>query len=100
MLLMVGGSFAEFRLRAAIWTVALLWMGTACLINYRRCGRVHCRFTGPFYLVMIIPVVLLGSEVFSPGSSGWWTVGAIILFGGKIIWWVTETIWGKYFLTR
>ena len=96
--LMVAGSFAELHPRAAIWTVALLWMGTACLINSRRCGRVHCRFTGPFYLVMVIPVLLLGLEVFSLGSNGWWIVGAIILFGGKIIWWATETVWGKYFL--
>ena len=93
----MAGSFAEPRLRAAIWTVALLWMGAACLINYRRCGRVHCRFTGPFYLIMEIPVLLAGFEVFSLGSNTWWILGAIILFGGKIIWWATETVFGKYF---
>jgi len=28
-------------------------MGTACILNARRCGRTHCRYTGPYYLAMI-----------------------------------------------
>jgi len=26
---------------------AIAWMGSVCIMNSRRCGRVHCRFTGP-----------------------------------------------------
>ena len=39
--------------RTGIWIIALVWMGTACILNSRRCGRTHCRYTGPYYLAMI-----------------------------------------------
>ena len=38
--------------RAAVWIAMLWWMGVACLANARRCGRTHCRYTGPFFLGM------------------------------------------------
>ncbi len=41
--------------KTAIWVVALAWMGIACLRNVRRCGRVHCLYTGPFLLAMTLP---------------------------------------------
>jgi len=43
----IAALFGAAPLRAAIWTVALLWMGIACILNARRCGRTHCRYTGP-----------------------------------------------------
>src|SRR5687767_7821328 len=46
--------------RMLVWTFALAWMGVACLLNARRCGRTHCRFTGPYFLLMIVPVIVLG----------------------------------------
>lgn len=30
-----------------VWPAALTFMGVACLLNARRCGRVHCYVTGP-----------------------------------------------------
>jgi len=76
--------------------VALIWMGTACILNSRRCGRTHCRYTGPYYLGMIGPVLMLASGVVSAGFSGWLILGVLILAGGKIIWWATEFAWGKF----
>ena len=38
--------------RAVVWVAMLAWMGAACVINARRCGRMHCRYTGPFFLGM------------------------------------------------
>jgi len=29
-------------------------------MNARYCNRTHCKFTGPFFLLMTIPVMLLG----------------------------------------
>jgi Ca2+/Na+ antiporter len=46
---------------SAVWIIALIWMGSACILNARRCGRTHCRYTGPYYLVMIVPVLLLAA---------------------------------------
>jgi uncharacterized membrane protein len=92
---LIAGLFVEARLRTAIWIVALAWMGTACILNARRCGRTHCRFTGPFYLVMIVPVGVLGLAV-SARFWAWAALAALIVFGGKIIWWATERAWGKF----
>ena len=47
------GLFVPIPVRVAIWSVALLWMGTACILNSRRCGRTHCRYTGPYYVAML-----------------------------------------------
>jgi hypothetical protein len=87
---------APMSLRAVIWLVALIWIGTACVLNSRRCGRTHCRYTGPYYLAMIVPVLVLASGIISAGFSGWLMLGVLILAGGKIIWWVTEFAWGRF----
>jgi uncharacterized membrane protein len=92
----VAGLLASVPVRAAIWTVALIWMGVACILNARRCGRTHCRYTGPFYLAMIAPVLLLAAGIGSVGFLGWLLLGVLILAGSKIIWWATEHAWGKF----
>jgi len=70
-LVIVASAFAENPLRTLVWAAALAWMGTACLLNARRCGRTHCRYTGPYYLLLTIPVVLHGTQVVSLGAHGW-----------------------------
>jgi hypothetical protein len=92
----LAGLFAPVAVRIAIWIIALSWMGTACVLNAKRCGRTHCRFTGPYYLAMIIPVLALGLGVISLGLSAWVVLGVVIILGGKIIWWATERAWGKF----
>ena len=92
----VLGLFAATQLRAVIWSIALAWMGTACIVNARRCRRTHCRYTGPFYWSMIPIVLALGSGIVSVGIYGWSLLGAVILAGSKLIWWVTERKWGKF----
>jgi hypothetical protein len=71
-------------------------MGTACILNARRCGRTHCRYTAPYYLGMIARVLLLAAGVVSARSFGWLILGVLILAGSKIIWWATEHAWGKF----
>jgi hypothetical protein len=92
----VGGLFVPVPIRAAIWIIALIWMGTACILNARRCNRTHCRYTGPYYVVMIAPVLALGSGAVSVDFYGWLALACVILLGSKLIWWVTETTWGKF----
>jgi hypothetical protein len=93
---MLVGLFVPIPFRAIIWTVALLWMGVACILNGRRCGRTHCRYTGPYYLAMIIPVLVIASSGVSADVYGWIVVGVVIVAGSKIIWWATERAWGKF----
>jgi hypothetical protein len=90
------GLFTPVPARTAIWSVALIWMGTACILNAKRCNRTHCRFTGPYYLAMIVPVLALGSSMVSIGFYGWLVLGCVILLGSRLISWVTERAWGKF----
>jgi hypothetical protein len=93
---LVAGLLVVVPARTAIWIVALAWMGVACILNARRCGRTHCRFTGPYYLSMIIPVLAIGLGVIPIGLSGWLVLGAFIILGSKTLWWATERGRGKF----
>jgi len=79
-----------------VWTIALVWMGMACMLNARRCGRTHCRYTGPYYLAMIAPVVVLGSGFVSVGIYAWLLLACVILLGSLLLWWATERAWGEF----
>ena len=92
----IAALLAPVPVRAAIWTIALIWMGTACILNARRCGRTHCRYTGPYYLAMIAPVVLFASGIVSAHFYGWLALSILIVCGGWTIWWATERAWGKF----
>jgi len=92
----VAALFVALPARTVIWIIALAWMGTACILNARRCGRLHCRFTGPYYLAMIAPVLMLGSGVVSVEIYAWLASGVLVIAGSKIIWWATERAWGKF----
>ncbi|MPZ41265.1 MAG: hypothetical protein GEU95_25115 [Rhizobiales bacterium] len=92
----VAGLFVPLPARAVMWIIALVWMGLACILNARRCGRTHCRYTGPYYLAMLLPVLVLASGLISVGFYGWLSLAVLILGGGMIIWWMTERAWGKF----
>jgi len=82
--------------RTGMWIIALGWMGIACIFNSRRCGRTHCRYTGPYYLAMIAPVLVLASGVISVDFYAWLSLAVLILGGSMVIWWATERSWGKF----
>ncbi len=82
--------------KTAIWVVALAWMGGACVVNARRCGRVHCRYTGPFLLAMILPVLGHGTGLVPLGESGWLWLGLATGGGMAAIWWGSERLLGRY----
>jgi hypothetical protein len=93
---LVAALSAPVPIRGVIWIVALTWMGAACIINARRCGRTHCRYTGPFYLAMIAPILVFALEAIALGFYGWVGLAVVILAGSRIIWWATERAWGAY----
>jgi hypothetical protein len=86
--------FAPTPLRTVVWTIAMAWTGAACLVNAARCGRTHCRYTGPFYLALIVPTLVAGSA--DASTPVWIALAALILIGGKAIWWASERVWGRY----
>jgi|SRR6516225_4796885 len=83
-------------LRTAVWTASLVVLGTACLINAARCGRVHCYLTGPFFLVMSGVTLLYGIGVLPIGNHGWNLIGMTILVGTAILCCLPELVLGKY----
>jgi hypothetical protein len=93
---LVAGLLVVVPARMVIWMVAFAWMGVACILNARRCGRTHCRFAGPYYLVMIIPVLALGLDVVPVSLFGWLVLGAFVILGSKTIGWASEAARGKF----
>jgi hypothetical protein len=92
----VAGLFFPPPARTGTWIIALVWMGTACILNARRCGRTHCRYTGPYYLAMIAPVLVVACGVISADFYAWLSLAVLILGGSIIIWWATERAWRKF----
>lgn len=82
--------------RAAVWMATLSWMGGACIVNARRCGRTHCRYTGPFFLGMAGLVAAYGAGVLPLGNQPWLLLGIAIAVGIALIWWGSERILGTY----
>ncbi len=80
----LAGLFVPVSFRAVIWINALIWMGTACILNARRCNRTHCRYTGPYYLAMIAPVLAMGGV--SAGIYKWVFLAVLILGGSWLLW--------------
>ena len=83
-----------------VWTAALSIMGTACIANALRCGRVHCYLTGPFFLLMAFVTLLYGLGVVPLGRKGWNRIGLTILIGAIALCCLPELVFGKYRKSR
>ncbi len=92
---LIAGLLASVPARTVIWTITLIWMGTACILNAKGCGRTHCRYTGPYYLMMIAPVAMLGTGLMSAGIYAWLVLACVILLGTILLWWMSERAWGR-----
>lgn len=97
---MLGALLLDFVPRAIVWTAALTWMGGACIANARRCGRTHCRFTGPFYVLMAALVIAYTAGLVPIGDRGWAILGAMVIVGTAVLWWSSERIWGLFWPRR
>ena len=66
----------EHRLLSIVWTISLVIMGVTCLVNARNCGRIHCYFTGPFFLLIALITMLAGIGVRPLSGSEWEALSA------------------------
>lgn len=82
--------------RGALWAAALVTMGIGCISNALRCHRVHCYATGPFFLVMAIIALIYGFGAVSLGELGWNILGALIVGGALVLYYLPERVFGKY----
>ena len=95
---LVVGILLPASARTIIWSMALAWMGAACILNALRCGRLHCYLTGPFFLLMAIATLLHGFEILWLGPNGWLWLGlTLLVVGGGLLWYLPERLWGKCF---
>jgi hypothetical protein len=46
---------------AIIWATSFVWMGTGCILNARRCHRLHCYISGPVFLLGAAALGLLAA---------------------------------------
>ena len=82
---------------AATWTVGFAVMGIACLANARHCGRVHCWFTGPWFLLAALVTLLRYTGLV---GIPWPTILNAGLGGSLLLYFVSEKVWGKYFVQK
>src|SRR5258708_24509163 len=76
---MFAALFLPVPIRVVVWIVALIWMGTACILNPWRCKRTHYRYTGPYYLALTAPAVALGLGIVCAAVYAWVVVGLLRL---------------------
>ena len=91
------GSLGDREVTALVWPVAFMVMGVACVANARSCGRVHCFFTGPLFLLASLLSALHGGRVVDFGPSDWELIGYGTFSLAFVLYFVPEAIWGKYF---
>ena len=89
-LLLAGWHWPEGRVW--LWIPALLVMGGGCLANATRCGRLHCYFTGPLYILAALYVALsvLGIVPLNPGLF------LLIVLGASCMAFLLEIPLGRY----
>ena len=78
--------------RMLLWTPAFLVAGVACGFNAARCGRLHCYFTGPLFLLAAVASVLVGMAWV---SFGWNWIGNGVAIGWAVAF-LPECVRGKY----
>lgn len=93
---MLAAALLEPAPRGIVWSAMLIWMGGACLANARRCGRTHCRFTGPCFLLMAALVVADATGWLQLGPYGWAILGGATVIGNALIWWASERLLGTF----
>lgn len=83
-------------LRTILWFTSLAVIGVACLINASRCGRVHCLFTGPFFILCAVTSLVYGLGLMPLGPSGWKWIGAGTIMGALVLCCIPELVLGRY----
>ena len=90
------GFSAPPALKTILWTTSLAFMGAACLVNASRCGRIHCLFTGPFFILGAVASLGYGLGILPFGPSGWKWIGAVTIIGAIALTFIPELVLGRY----
>ena len=89
-LIMVGAFVPSAR--AILWIPSFALMGLSCLVNARRCGRLHCHATGPLFLAaaLVISLDALGMQLLP------WKGVLVVVAIGTAVAFAAEWVRGRY----
>src|SRR5262245_47999761 len=90
------GFFVSSGVRTVLWTLSLGFMGAICLVNASRCGRIHCYFTGPFFILVAVTSLGYGIGLLPFGRSGWKWIGNLTIIGAIMLSSIPEFVLGRY----
>jgi hypothetical protein len=95
---LVASAFVPLSMvsRTAIWVVCLTTVGIGCVVNAFRCGRTHCYFTGPFFLLLALLALLFGLGIAPLGARGWNIIALAAAVGAILLCCLPETYFGRY----
>lgn len=72
----------SFVAAGSLMTAATAWIGIACFINGRRCGRTHCVIDGYFLSLLTVVGVLNLARVISLTWSSYLSIFLVIIIIG------------------
>lgn len=98
--LVILGGATRPSVHTALWVLAFSIAGVACLVNARRCGRRHCFYTGPLFLLAALASLLYGLGLLPLGSQGWNWIAGVAFAACVIFCCLLEPLFGKYTTAR
>lgn len=77
-----------------IWMVLFVWMGTGCVLNARRCHRLHCYISGPVFLLGAVVLGLVAAGLLALGPHALNNIVGVTLVVALLSF--VPEIWKKY----
>jgi hypothetical protein len=80
---------------AAVWAVALAWMGVGCTLNALRCHRLHCYISAPllFLGAAVVAAAGFGYEPLGPSTC---SLAVNVSLALVLLSFLAEPVWGRY----
>lgn len=79
---------------ALVWALVFAWMGTGCVLNARRCRRLHCLISGPVLWIGAIGAGLVSLGVVRGAQALNYVIDTTVVL--TLLSFAPEMIWGKY----
>lgn len=83
------------RANALVWMVSFVWMGAGCILNARRCHRLHCYISGPAFFLGAGALALVSAGIALLGPHSLNNIVGVTL-AVALLSFVPEMLWRKY----
>ena len=86
--LILLAQFADYPLHEYLHVLFFVVLGSLCIYNFKRCGRYHCKITGPGYLGVAVLTIMITFDVITiPWRWIWVAFGAVTVVGFGMEFW-------------